>query len=223
MQRRGTARPCGDARVRLSCGGPRGFSRVARRDSPGAGRNRPSDRVDWSKSRRSALMLKVSTIDNPIPNSPYKEPTRHFRFDADNQITTFIDPGRRGSSYFLPIASPKKKGAPGAVRCRGGEEGRKRPRQPHPAIGEDLARHGPAGHHPGDSRARRTLAGGGPLSRAVLLPVGGARDKRPNIPTRETAAFADDDGIGKAVYHRDRSLDPQLVWKGKDEQDAKPL
>src|SRR3954453_6268141 len=48
-------------------------------------------------------------------------------------------------------------------------------------------------------------------------------DKRPNIPTRETAAFAADDGIGKAVYHRDRSLDPQLVWKGKDEQDAKPL
>src|SRR3954447_10447558 len=48
-------------------------------------------------------------------------------------------------------------------------------------------------------------------------------DKRSNIPTRETAAFADDDGIGKAVYHRDRSLDPQLVWKGKDKQDAKPL
>src|SRR3954468_5561668 len=48
-------------------------------------------------------------------------------------------------------------------------------------------------------------------------------DKRPNIPTRETAAFAADDGIGKAVYHRDRSLDPQLVWKGKDDQDSKPL
>src|SRR5437764_15442895 len=48
-------------------------------------------------------------------------------------------------------------------------------------------------------------------------------DKRPNIPTRETAAFAADDGIGKAVYHRDRSLDPQVVWKGKDEQDTKPL
>ncbi len=26
-------------------------------------------------------------------------------------------------------------------------------------------------------------------------------------------------GIGKAIYERDRSLDPQLVWKGKDEQD----
>jgi adenine-specific DNA-methyltransferase len=48
-------------------------------------------------------------------------------------------------------------------------------------------------------------------------------DTRPNIPTRETAAFAADDSIGKAVYHRDRSLDPQLVWKGKDEQDSKPL
>jgi type III restriction enzyme len=53
------------------------------------------------------------TIDNPILNSPYREPTRHFRFDANDQITTTIDPGRRGSSYFLPIAAPKKKAAPG--------------------------------------------------------------------------------------------------------------
>ena len=52
-------------------------------------------------------------IDNPILNSPYREPTRHFRFDANDQITDTIDPGRRGSSYFLPIAAPKKKGAPG--------------------------------------------------------------------------------------------------------------
>lgn len=46
-------------------------------------------------------------------------------------------------------------------------------------------------------------------------------DSRANIPTRELAEFASDDGIGKAIYHRDRSLDPLLVWKGKDEQDAK--
>src|SRR5438477_3323693 len=51
-------------------------------------------------------------IDNPILNSPYREPTRHFRFDANNEITNVIDPGRRGSSYFLPIAPPKK-GTPG--------------------------------------------------------------------------------------------------------------
>src|SRR4051812_41771680 len=47
-------------------------------------------------------------------------------------------------------------------------------------------------------------------------------DTRPNIPTRETAPFADD--TAKAVlYPRDPSLDPQLVWKGKDEQDSQPL
>ena len=48
-------------------------------------------------------------------------------------------------------------------------------------------------------------------------------DKRSNIPTRETAAFAADDEAQKFVVNRDRALDPQLVWKGKDEQDAKPL
>src|SRR3954469_7417123 len=48
-------------------------------------------------------------------------------------------------------------------------------------------------------------------------------DKRSNIPTRETAAFAADDGPQRFVVHRDRSLDPQLVWKGKDEQDSRPL
>jgi type III restriction enzyme len=52
-------------------------------------------------------------IENPILNSPYREPTRHFRFDTDNQITDKIDAGRRTSSYFLPIAAPKKKSAPG--------------------------------------------------------------------------------------------------------------
>src|ERR1700686_1419477 len=64
------------------------------------------------RPRRSEPMPPV-TIENPILNSPYREPTQHFRFDADNQITGVIDAGRRGSSYFLPIASPKKKGAPG--------------------------------------------------------------------------------------------------------------
>jgi adenine-specific DNA-methyltransferase len=50
-------------------------------------------------------------------------------------------------------------------------------------------------------------------------------DTRPNIPTRELAGFAaDDEAAPKTVrYPRDPSLDPQLVWKGKDEQDAKPL
>src|SRR5262245_34224823 len=48
-------------------------------------------------------------------------------------------------------------------------------------------------------------------------------DKGPNIPTRETAPFAATDRAQPFVVNRDRSLDPQLVWKGKDEQEAKPL
>ncbi len=52
-------------------------------------------------------------IENPILNSPYREPTRHFRFDVNNEITNVIDAGRRASSYFLPIAAPKKKATPG--------------------------------------------------------------------------------------------------------------
>lgn len=57
-------------------------------------------------------MPTMASIDNPILNSPFIEPTRHFRFDSNNQITDIIDAGRRGSSYFLPIAAPKKKAAP---------------------------------------------------------------------------------------------------------------
>ena len=47
-------------------------------------------------------------IENPIINSPFDEPTRHFRF-TDEGITDEIDEGRRISSYFVPIARPKKK------------------------------------------------------------------------------------------------------------------
>ena len=49
-------------------------------------------------------------IENPIINSPFDEPTRHFRFD-DEGITNEVVEGRRSSSYFIPIARPKKKGA----------------------------------------------------------------------------------------------------------------
>ena len=51
------------------------------------------------------------------------------------------------------------------------------------------------------------------------------KDARMNIPTEELRDFvADDEQAPKTMlYPRDPSLDPQLVWKGKDEQDAKPL
>jgi type III restriction enzyme len=49
-------------------------------------------------------------IENPIINSPFEEPKRHFRFD-DNGITNDIVEHRRVSAYFMPIAKPKKRGA----------------------------------------------------------------------------------------------------------------
>ncbi len=49
-------------------------------------------------------------IENPILNSPFSAPSRHFRF-SDEGITNEIVEARRVSSYFVPIAKPKKKGA----------------------------------------------------------------------------------------------------------------
>lgn len=51
------------------------------------------------------------------------------------------------------------------------------------------------------------------------------RDKRSNIPTEELRDFVADEELAprKILYPRDPSLDPQLVWKGKDEQDRQPL
>ena len=48
-------------------------------------------------------------IENPILNSAFAEPSRHFRFTEEG-ITNEIVEKRRTSSYFIPIAQPKKKG-----------------------------------------------------------------------------------------------------------------
>ena len=51
------------------------------------------------------------------------------------------------------------------------------------------------------------------------------KDKRSNIPTEELRDFVkeDENSPGTVLYPRDPSLDPQLVWKGKDEQDQQDL
>jgi type III restriction enzyme len=54
----------------------------------------------------------AAVIDNPILNSPFREPTRHFRFDEDG-ITSEVVDERRRSTYFIPIPQPKKKVAKG--------------------------------------------------------------------------------------------------------------
>src|SRR5580698_10376020 len=50
-------------------------------------------------------------------------------------------------------------------------------------------------------------------------------DKRVNIPTADSSELVSPD-VAKSTqlrYPRDPSLDPQLVWKGKDEQDGEDL
>jgi adenine-specific DNA-methyltransferase len=51
------------------------------------------------------------------------------------------------------------------------------------------------------------------------------KDARVNIPTHELRDFvsADEAAPTTLLYPRDPSLDPQLVWKGKDEQDRQDL
>ena len=49
-------------------------------------------------------------IENPVLNSPFEEPKRHFRFTEDG-ITDEIIEERRISQYFVPIPQPKKKSA----------------------------------------------------------------------------------------------------------------
>src|SRR5450759_2127523 len=51
------------------------------------------------------------------------------------------------------------------------------------------------------------------------------KDKRTNIPTEELRDFVEEHERTREImlYPRDPSLDPQLVWKGKDEQDGEDL
>lgn len=49
-------------------------------------------------------------IENPVLNSPYLEPERHFKF-TDDGITNEIMAQRRVSSYFVPIPPARKRAA----------------------------------------------------------------------------------------------------------------
>ena len=64
-----------------------------------------------------------------------------------------------------------------------------------------------------------------PKSATEITSIRHKKDTRVNIPTEELRDFvAEDEQAPKAMlYPRDPSPDPQLVWKGKDEQDAAAL
>jgi type III restriction enzyme len=48
-------------------------------------------------------------IENPVINSAFEEPRRHFAIGPDGATDEVIE-SRRVSSYFVPIPPPKKKG-----------------------------------------------------------------------------------------------------------------
>lgn len=48
-------------------------------------------------------------------------------------------------------------------------------------------------------------------------------DKLPNNPTQELSGFAEEEEYAPTRYPRDTALDPQLVWKGKDQQNDSDL
>jgi adenine-specific DNA-methyltransferase len=69
--------------------------------------------------------------------------------------------------------------------------------------------------------ARRSRPAKGPVPVEALK----HKDKRVNIPTEELREFvrAEEEAPKTMLYPRDPSLDPQLVWKSKDEQDRENL
>ncbi len=52
--------------------------------------------------------MTARTIENPVLNSAFQEPRRHFRFD-DQGITSDIVEGRRPSSYFVPVPEARRR------------------------------------------------------------------------------------------------------------------
>lgn len=51
-----------------------------------------------------------SFLDNPVINSPFAEPRKHFQLDEHGVPTGAVIERRRRSEFIVPIAAPKKKG-----------------------------------------------------------------------------------------------------------------
>jgi len=64
-------------------------------------------------------------IENPVINSPFDEPARHFRF-GDEGITNEIVDGRRSSSYFVPLLAPGKRAVSSLSTPSGSRSGSRR-------------------------------------------------------------------------------------------------
>ena len=50
----------------------------------------------------------MDVLANPVINSPYLEPSRHFVLDGSGRPTGEIHDSRRLSEFFVPVPKPKK-------------------------------------------------------------------------------------------------------------------
>ena len=73
-----------------------------------------------------------TTIENPVINSPYVEPAQHFLTSSDGEVTGEIDPRRRPSEFFVPVARPKKLSGQLSMDAFGGP----RRQQPNEIVNE---------------------------------------------------------------------------------------
>ena len=64
-------------------------------------------------------------FEQPILNSPYDYPTRHWELDSTGQPTQEIEPSRRRADFITPIPRPRKrKGGAGDQASLTFDEGR---------------------------------------------------------------------------------------------------
>ena len=145
-------------------------------------------------------------IENPILNSPFGEPDRHFRFDDDG-ITNEIVEGRRPSAYFVPIPRREEEAASSSSSTRewtaGPHRGERRSstsiREPGRPSGGKRGYPGRHAGHPrrcsstGPTPTGRTgssSARSRPLETAIYLDRGRAEGRRrldrERAPTRPT-------------------------------------
>ncbi len=78
-------------------------------------------------------------IENPAINSPFVEPAQHFVTTADAKVTGEIEPRRRPSEFFVPVARPKKLSAQMTMDAFGGPS-RQQPNEIVNEIRQSVAR-----------------------------------------------------------------------------------
>jgi type III restriction enzyme len=61
-----------------------------------------------------------AAIENPIINTPFTGPARHFLTAPDGTVSGEITEGRRPSEFFVPVARPKKTSAQLTMDAFGG-------------------------------------------------------------------------------------------------------